>query len=151
MRVPTEKQFLGKFGEKVVATSQHCPKCKRKKTLKSLPPNFKCANIVCDFCGYLAQVKSFTTKNTDRLPDQIPGAAWGPQKERMDAGIFYPLYLVAVSSSSKSYGLWYLPADLQNFAMFVPRKPLSAKAKRHGWQGFMIDLRKAVSLPICLT
>ena len=44
-----------------------------------------------------------------------------------------------------------LPADLQNFAMFVPRKPLSAKAKRHGWQGFMIDLRKAVSQPICLT
>ena len=151
MRVPTEKQLLGNFGEKIVRKSQNCPKCKRKQTLKSLPPNFKCADIVCDFCGYLAQVKSFSTKNTDRLPDQIRGAAWGPQKERMDAGIFYPLYLIAVSPSSKGYGLWYLPADLQNFEMFVPRKPLSSKAKRNGWQGFMIDLRKAVSQPICLT
>ena len=148
--MPTLKQSLGKFGEQLVIKSQKCPKCKRKSTLRALPLNFKCADIICDFCGYLAQVKSFTTKNTDQLSDQILGSAWGPQKERMDSGIFYPLFLVAVSPSSKSYGLWYLPADLQTVEMFVPRKPLSAKAKRHGWQGFMIDLRKVTCKPIRL-
>lgn len=145
--MPTSKQTLGKLGEKIITKSQNCPKCKHKNTLKALPLNFKCADIICDFCGYLAQVKSFTAKNTDQLSDQILGAAWGPQKERMDSGIFYPLFLVAVSPTSKSYGLWYLPADLQTVEMFVPRKPLSSKAKRHGWQGFMIDLRKAKGRP----
>jgi type II restriction enzyme len=148
--MPTSKQSLGKLGERLVIKSQKCPRCKRRRTLKALPINFKCADIVCDFCGYLAQVKSFTTRNTDQLPNHILGAAWGPQKERMESGIFYPLFLVAVSPSSKSYGLWYLPADLQTPEMFTPRKPLSSKAKRHGWQGFTIDLRSAICEPLRL-
>ena len=28
-----------------------CPRCKRSDTLVRLPPNFKCADIICDFCG----------------------------------------------------------------------------------------------------
>lgn len=77
----TNKQILGKFGEQAVVKNCTCPKCKKNKTLKLLPSNFKCADIVCDFCGYLAQVKSSTVKNVDTLPHQILGAAWGPQKE----------------------------------------------------------------------
>ena len=53
----TAKQKLGDFGEDFIRKNFDCPKCKRKKTLKRLPPNFKCADIICDFCGYLAQVK----------------------------------------------------------------------------------------------
>jgi type II restriction enzyme len=148
--VPTSKQSLGKRGERVVIKSQKCPRCKRKRTLKALPVNFKCADIICDFCGYLAQVKSFTARNTDPLPNHIPGAAWGPQRVRMESGIFYPLFLVAVPPSGKNYGLWYLPADLQTPEMFTARKPLSNKAKRRGWQGVAIDLRRATCKPIRL-
>ena len=54
----TDKQKLGDFGERFVKQNFPCPKCKNKKTLKQLPPNFKCADIICDFCGYLAQVKT---------------------------------------------------------------------------------------------
>jgi type II restriction enzyme len=146
--MPTDKQSLGIRGEKLVCATQHCPRCKRSRTLRTLPQNFKCADVICDFCGYLAQVKSFTAARTDQLPEQVLGAAWGPQNDRMDAGIYYPLYLVAIAPSGRSFGMWYLPADLQCAEMFVPRKPLSSKAKRAGWQGFIIDLGKAISPPV---
>ena len=74
---PTLKQSLGKFSEQLVIESQKCSKCKHKSTLKALPLDFKCADIICYFCGYLSQVKSFQ-KNTDQLLDQIFCAAWSP-------------------------------------------------------------------------
>ena len=59
----TDKQKTGDFGEDLIKKKFGCPKCKREKTLKKLPPNFKCADIICDFCGYLAQVKTSNVSN----------------------------------------------------------------------------------------
>lgn len=137
----TNKQILGKFGEQMVVKNCACPKCKKSKTLKLLPSNFKCADIICDFCGYLAQIKSSTVKDINKLPDKILGAAWGPQKERMDAGIYFPLFIVLVDIQKK-FSIYYLPADLQIPEIFIIRRPLSRNAKRPGWQGFYYDLSK---------
>ncbi|WP_407193818.1 DpnI domain-containing protein [Bradyrhizobium sp. STM 3566] len=134
----TARQVLGDFGETVVAKTCSCPKCKRPKTLKRLPNNFKCADLICDFCGYLAQVKAATVRNHDVLPQAVLGAAWAPQAERMNAAIYFPLFLVLVSG--KHYSIFYLSADLQNPEMFKARSPLSADARRAGWQGFVYDL-----------
>jgi hypothetical protein len=82
------------FGGTLVVQRCACPRCKRSKTLRKLPPNFRCADVICDFCGYLAQVKAANVKCVDEIPKTILGAAWGPQKERMDAGIYFPLFLV---------------------------------------------------------
>lgn len=82
----TDKQKLGLYGVRRVVSSCTCPRCKRAGTLKPLPPNFKCADIICDFCGYSAQVKTHRNTTSDIIPRKILGAAWGPQKERMDAG-----------------------------------------------------------------
>ena len=71
-----------------------CPSCKRNRTLVRLPTNFKCADLICDFCGYLAQVKTATKTDISVVPNQVMGAAWGPQQERMKAGIYFPLFLV---------------------------------------------------------
>jgi len=57
----------------------------------------------------------------------------------MEAGIYFPLFIVLVNDSD--FSIFYLSADLQTPSMFVPRKPLSQKAKRPGWQGFMYDLK----------
>jgi len=135
----TNKQKLGDFGEEEVVKSCFCPKCKKGKTLKLLPKNFKCADVVCDFCGYLAQVKAKTVKDISIVPKQILGAAWKPQKERMDAGIYFPLFIVLVCDTE--YSIFYLSADLQTLDMFVARKPLSINAKRAGWQGFIYDMK----------
>lgn len=137
----TDKQKLGLFGEKIIARDIVCPKCKRFPTLCRLPNNFKCADIICSFCGYLAQVKTKTTENLDIPPKTIPGAAWRPQEERIKHGIYFPLFLVLVNKR-KEYVIYYLPIDFQHSGMFRPRKPLSQNAKRSGWQGFHYDFSK---------
>src|SRR5437016_2384727 len=69
----TGKQQLGEFGERLVCNRSNCPRCKRTKTLRRLPNNFKCADIICDFCGYLAQVKTSRSRVIDMVPEP-PGA-----------------------------------------------------------------------------
>ena len=136
----TSLQDLGRRGEEIVCDYADCPRCKRPRTMRRLPTNFKCADVICDFCGYLGQVKAVKTPLIDRIPDQIRGAAWGVQLERMDAGIFYPLFLVLIDG--RRFACYYLAADLQSAAMFVARKPLGPHARRAGWQGFMYVLRE---------
>ncbi|MEO7178685.1 MAG: DpnI domain-containing protein [Allosphingosinicella sp.] len=135
----TAKQELGALGEKLVVQNCACPKCKRPRTLRTLPPNFKCADVICDFCGYLAQVKASTSRDGLTPPRLLLGAAWGPQKQRMDSGIYFPLFLVLVAPS-RIYSIHYLSADLQTPALFLERKPLGEGARRAGWQGFYYDL-----------
>ena len=137
----TARQALGNFGEDRVVRDCSCPRCKRSKTLVRLPPNFKCADVICDFCGYLAQVKTGSARDICVVPKTLLGAAWGPQKERMDAAIYFPLFLVLVGPI-KNYAIYYLSADVQNAAMFRPRSPLSATARRAGWQGFVYELER---------
>tara|TARA_B100000214_G_C23592614_1_gene457012 strand:+ start:48 stop:491 length:444 start_codon:yes stop_codon:yes gene_type:complete len=133
----TENQKLGNFGEELIRKKFDCPQCKREKTLKKLPPNFKCADIICDFCGYLAQVKTKNVTDIDKFPATILGAAWKPQKERMDAGIYFPLFVVL--KNKRKFSVFYLASDLQHEEMFIKRKPLSKSAKRAGWQGYYFD------------
>lgn len=138
--MPTSKQELGTWGEKLISREIDCPGCKRQGTLLQLPRNFKCADIICDFCGYLAQVKSNTTKDVTKLPDFILGAAWKPQNARMESGIYFPLFLVLYKSKDE-YAIYYLPPDLQHLKLFMPRNPLSLTAKKAGWQGFVYVLK----------
>jgi hypothetical protein len=107
-----------------------------------LPTNFKCADVICDFCGYLAQVKAATVKDIELIPKVVLGAAWKPQKERMDAAIYFPLFLVLVSKDSKNWAIYYLSADLQDPKLFRKRAPLSAQARRAGWQGFVYETKR---------
>lgn len=140
MAMPTQKQKLGEFGEDHVVRNFACPSCKRSQTLRKLPANFKCADVICDFCGFLAQVKTANRPNVDVVPNQIPGAAWHPQFERMTAGIYFPLFLVLVDIVTSTTRTYYLAPDLQVPEMFVPRRPLSASAMRAGRQSFYYDL-----------
>ena len=71
-----------------------------------LPPNFKCADVICDFCGYLAQVKASRARDINLLPDSILGAAWKPQRERMEAAIYFPLFVVLIGEDARNYAIY---------------------------------------------
>jgi len=137
--VRTKRQALGDFGERLVLAIT-CPRCKRGKTLRRLPANFSSVDVICTFCGFLAQVKSVEKSNVDELPKYLLGGSWGPQREHIEAGIYFSIFIVVVTPNRKSSAVYYLPADLQSRTMFVPRTPLSSKAKSPGWQGFVIRL-----------
>lgn len=138
--MPTKHQALGDLGEKLVAKNCDCPRCKRSASLTQLRQNFKCADVICDFCGYLAQVKAMRSTDITKPPQKVLGAAWSVQKERMDAGIYFSVFFVQVDSQ-QNFSIFYLSADLQTPEIFEVRKPLSLTAKRAGWQGFNYDLR----------
>jgi Dam-replacing family len=130
---------LGDYGEAVVARLP-CPKCKRERTLRRLPVNFRCADVICDFCGYLAQVKATERADVGTLPRSLMGAAWEPQNERMAAGIYFPLFIVVANAERSVHAVYYLPADLQQPEMFQQRRPLRATARRAGWVGYRLRL-----------
>jgi len=151
--MPTRNQILGNLGEEFVRKNIDCPRCKRpNKSLGRLPTNFKCADLICDFCGYLAQVKTSNWREVSPYPigKKIPGAAWAPQEERMQAGVYFPLFLVLVDSPRRQKAIYYLPADLQTPQMFEPSTPLTASAQRAGWRGFRINLTEAAAEPVRL-
>jgi type II restriction enzyme len=148
----TAKQQLGKLGEQLVVKHCACPGCKRPQTLKMLPNNFKCADVICDFCGYLGQVKAHTCRSTALVPPpKLLGAAWGPQQARMQAGIYFPLFLVLVTPQQDRFAILYLSADLQTPDLFLPRNKLSEAARRAGWQGFHYDLASVADRLVQLT
>jgi len=138
--MPTKIQNLRAVGESLVAKTFACPKCKRARTLCRLPNNFKCANLICDFCGYLAQVTATTVADIINPPPRIVGAAWRPQRDRMNAGIFFPLFIVLITRDRRHGSIFYLSADLQSSRLFKRRTKLRDTARRAGWQGFRYDL-----------
>lgn len=138
----TKPQKIGDIGESLVRKKFNCLRCKKNDTLQPLIRNFKCADVIFDFCGYLAQVATTSVDDINIFPESIMGPAWKPLKERMDAGIFTPIFFVLIDKKSlprTKFSVFYLPADLQNELMFVKRKPLKKTAKRPGWQGYMLN------------
>lgn len=139
----TSKQELGEQGEVLVASKCKCPRCNRTHSLKRLPANFKCADLICDFCGFLGQVKTSRKSDINKMPKTLLGAAWSSQKERMDAGFYFPFFMVLISPMKK-YSIYYLAAEFQKPDLFIPRKPFSITARRAGWQGFYYELNESV-------
>ena len=76
-------------------------------------------------------------------PKRLPAAACGGGLTIIaaTAGIYFPLYIV-LHAAPRSFAIYYLTADLQLPKMFKPRKPLSAAARRAGWQGYFVDLQQ---------
>lgn len=135
----TRHQLLGDLGERTVTQFCSCPRCKRTKTLKLLGPNFKAADVICDFCAFTAQVKAVSVRARDDMPKALLGAAWRVQNDRMTAGIYLPLFVVTIHEERPDQ-VFYVPADLQTPSMFKARNPLRETAKRAGWRGFTYDL-----------
>jgi hypothetical protein len=119
-----------------------CPKCKKTGwKLKQLGVNFRCADVICDFCGFVAQVKARDVKSAKERVQTVLGGAWRIQEEKISAGIYHPLYIVKLVQG-KPVAIDYIAADFLKPEIYVPRRALSERARRKGWQGFYYDLRK---------
>lgn len=149
--VATARQALGDRGEKAVCDHVPCPQCGKPRHLTRLPKNFQCADVICKFCGFLAQVKAATLADgSDDVPDRVLGAAWGPQHEQIIAGIYHGLFIAGFAKAGRLVRIDYVPAHILQATpqVFEPRKPLSPSAKRAGWQGFILNLGKLPAIGI---
>jgi Dam-replacing family len=126
-----------------VARHAACPRCNKPRHLARLARNFQCADLICKFCGYLAQVKAVTLSGDD-LPDRVLGGAWGPQHEQIIGGIYHGLFIAGFSQAGRLVRIDYIPAHILQTTpeIFEPRAPLRGTAKRAGWQGFYYNLAK---------
>lgn len=70
--------------------------------------------MICDFCGFTAQVKAVSLQPGTRLPRTLLGASWPVQRERMEAHIYLPLFIVAVRGVTNPAEVYYLPSDLRS-------------------------------------
>ncbi len=142
----TAHQELGERGEKAVLKHADCPRCNRARHFKRLPQNFDCADVICKFCGFLAQVKTARlAEGSQDFPPKIPGAGWKPLHERMIAGIYHGLYVVGFKQNGKTLvRIDFVPPHVLQAtpAVFEPRKPLSPTARRAGWTGHMLNISK---------
>ena len=147
--VPPTKQELGRKGERAVCEHVSCPRCGRERQFRALPPNFECVDVICKFCGFLAQVKATSRSSVDGPPPTVLGGAWRPQHERVIAGIFHPVYVVSYDGTRLTR-IDYIPAHMLSAypSVFKPRAKLSDTAKRAGWQGFVYDLRELPAIGI---
>ena len=149
----TQKQKNGEFGEVYVKKHVYCPKCKSKKhTFVQLPSGFPCADLICNFCGYLAQVKTCYSSNTDQCPRMLPGAGWEPLAKRMTKNIFYPIYVVVRNRRDpmKDVSIFYIPAELQTSKMFIRSRASVVKKTKRVVKGVRFDLSKAIAEPLKL-
>jgi hypothetical protein len=148
---PTPRQVTGDRGERAVIRHVACPRCNRTKQLAQLPRNFQCADVISKFCGFLAQVKTaIVAAQAAGPPNTILGAAWRPQHEQIIAGIYQSLYIVGLTKAGGLVRIDYVPAHILQATptVFAPREPLSQKARRAGWQGFMLRIDRLPEIGI---
>ena len=129
-----DKKKKGDLAEKVVCLKiTSCPRCKKGR-LRRLRENFECADVICSSCGYLAQVKYVTVTNPEvEYISRLPGATWKTQEERLQAGIYHPIYFV-LYFGGKPTRILYLAVDFQLPEMFRPRrKPPRCTSVRVSW------------------
>ncbi len=72
-------------------------------------------------------------------------AAWGPQHQRILAGIYHGLYLAGYRQNGRTLvRIDYVPPHILKATpqVFEPRNPLSETAKRAGWRGYLLNISK---------
>ena len=105
-----------------------------EETSRRLPTNFKCADVICDFCGFLAQVKAVSSKNIETVPRTILGAAWRVQRK----GWSQESTFLCISFGSMIAGSTPFSISRRNAEPGHLRREKATK--RSGWQGFIYDL-----------
>jgi hypothetical protein len=109
----------------------YCLNCERDE-LDQLPDNTPVADFECYLCKSRYQLKG---KN-GRLGKKIPGAAYQPTIDAIRAGAM-PEYVLVEFDTRFATVVFVdaLPGRLITEERIEPRKPLSSKARRAGWQG----------------
>ncbi|WP_286796416.1 DpnI domain-containing protein [Psychrobacter sp. UBA6291] len=130
-------QIIRVLSEDWVAKHGYCPNCSAQP-LNEFANNQPVADFYCSNCDEEYELKSKKAK----LSNIINDGAYDTMIHRINSKNNPSFFFLTYSPEYKVNNFLIIPKHFFKPDMIVKRKPLSATAKRAGWVGCNIDLRK---------
>lgn len=133
----SESQKIRVLSEDWVAKQSYCPSC-NAEPLVEFANNQPVADFYCAHCSEEYELKSKKAK----LSHLINDGAYDTMIERINSDNNPNFFFLTYSQALSVNNFLIIPKHFFKPDMIVKRKPLSITAKRAGWVGCNIDLRK---------
>ncbi len=133
----SQAQKIRVLSEDWVANQSYCPNCSAEP-LTEFTNNQPVADFYCANCNEQYELKSKKAK----LSNIINDGAYDTMIERINSDNNPNFFFLTYSQALSVNNFLIIPKQFFKSDMIIKRKPLSATAKRAGWVGCNIDLRK---------
>lgn len=133
-------QIIRVLSEDWVAKQSYCPNCSAQP-LAEFDNNKPVADFYCNNCSEQFELKSKKAK----LSQIINDGAYDTMIERINSEDNPSFFFLTYSAQFMVNNFLIIPKQFFKPDIIIKRKPLSATAKRAGWVGCNIDLRKVPS------
>lgn len=130
-------QKIRVMSERWFAENLFCPCCGNIRVEK-LPNNSPVADVCCEHCGEIFELKS----KRNSIGAKIMDGAYHTMIERITSNLNPQLFLMQYSATLSVTNLTLIPKFFFTPDIIEKRKPLSPKARRAGWVGCNILYRK---------
>ena len=130
-------QIIRVLSEDWVANQSYCPNC-NAEPLSEFANNQPVADFYCASCNEQYELKSKKAK----LSNIINDGAYDTMIERINSDKNPSFFFLTYSQELTVNNFLIIPKHFFKPDIIIKRKPLSATAKRAGWVGCNIDLRK---------
>ena len=133
----SEPQKIRVLSEDWVANQSYCPNC-NAEPLAAFTNGQPVADFYCANCDEQYELKSKKAK----LSNPINDGAYDTMIERINSKDNPSFFFLTYSQEYRVNNFLIIPKQFFKPDMIIKRKPLSVTAKRAGWVGCNIDLRK---------
>ena len=133
----SESQKIRVLSEDWVAKQSYCPRC-NAEPLVEFANNQPVADFYCAHCSEEYELKSKKAKLSHLINDR----AYATMIERINSDNNPSFFFLTYSPEYRVNNFLIIPKQFFKSDMIIKRKPLSVSAKRAGWVGCNIDLRK---------
>ena len=133
----SESQKIRVLSEDWVAKQSYCHRC-NTEPLVEFANNQPVADFYCAHCSEEYELKSKKAK----LSHLINDGAYATMIERINSEDNPSFFFLTYSPEYRVNNFLIIPKQFFKSDMIIKRKPLSVSAKRAGWVGCNIDLRK---------
>ena len=133
----SEPQKIRVLSEDWVANQSYCPNC-NAEPLAAFTNGQPVADFYCANCDEQYELKSKKAK----LSNLINDGAYDTMIERINSKDNPSFFFLTYSQEYRVDNFLIIPKQFFKPDMIIKRKPLSVTAKRAGWVGCNIDLRK---------
>ncbi len=126
----SNSQRVRVMSESWVAHNIFCPICGNPH-ISNLNNNMPVADLSCDYCGEIFELKS----KRGKIGNKITDGAYSTMINRITSSDNPDLFVMQYSADLQVVNLTLIPKFFFTPSIIEKRKPLSATAKRAGWVG----------------